>query len=186
MQLKKLITLFLNIFYAFILKHELINIYNSDYKILCGLQLLAYIRENQLETVYKETVKLLKWALSIPVTSESSKHSMHIHKRVKTYLCNSTSNARPSNVSTLSSHLWSRGWRVIGISGSLIWSKTLMELIFNPCGIFQWSPVSQIHSSHLYAGAPGIFSDLLMSVQTLKREWGAESNRKLLQLFNPW
>ena len=24
--------------------------------------------------------------------------------------------------------------RVIGISGSLIWSKTLMELIFNPCG----------------------------------------------------
>ena len=24
--------------------------------------------------------------------------------------------------------------RVIGISGSLTWSKTLMELIFNPCG----------------------------------------------------
>ena len=27
--------------------------------------------------------------------------------------------------------------RVIGISGSLIWSKTLMELIFNPCGEFR-------------------------------------------------
>ena len=26
--------------------------------------------------------------------------------------------------------------RVIGISGSLIWSKTLMELTFNPCGEF--------------------------------------------------
>ena len=26
------------------------------------------------------------------------------------------------------------GRRVIGISGSLIYSKTLMELIFNPCG----------------------------------------------------
>ena len=27
--------------------------------------------------------------------------------------------------------------RVIGIPGPLIWSKTLMELIFNPCGKFQ-------------------------------------------------
>ena len=30
-----------------------------------------------------------------------------------------------------------RGRRVIGISGSLIWSETLMELIFNPCGEFR-------------------------------------------------
>ena len=29
------------------------------------------------------------------------------------------------------------GRRVIGISGSLIWSKTLMELIFSPCGEFR-------------------------------------------------
>ena len=29
------------------------------------------------------------------------------------------------------------GRRVIGISGSLIWSKTLVELIFNPCGEFR-------------------------------------------------
>ena len=64
------------------------------------------------------------------------------------------------------------GRRVIGISGSLIWSKTLMELI-NPCGEFQWSPegpVSQIHSSHLHVRAPGISSDLLRSVQMLKGE----------------
>ena len=50
--------------------------------------------------------------------------------------------------------------RVIVISGSLIWSKTLMELIFNPCGEFRWSPegpVSQIHSPHLLVGAPGIY-----------------------------
>ena len=32
-----------------------------------------------------------------------------------------------------------RGRRVIGISGSMIWSKTLMELIFNYCGEFRWS-----------------------------------------------
>ena len=70
------------------------------------------------------------------------------------------------------------GRRVIGISGSLIWSKTIMELIFNPCGEFRWSPegpVSRIHSPHLQDGAPGIFSDLLRSVQMLKGEWGAES-----------
>ena len=54
--------------------------------------------------------------------------------------------------------IWGR--RVIGISGSVIWSKTLMELIFNPCSEFRWSPegpVSQIHSPHRLVGAPGIF-----------------------------
>ena len=83
-------------------------------------------------------------------------------------------------------YTWRR--RVIGISGSLIWLKTLMELIFNPCGEFPWSsegPVSQIRSPHLLVGAPGIFSDLLMSVQMLKRELGAESNGKLPHLFIP-
>ena len=78
------------------------------------------------------------------------------------------------------------GRRVIGISGSLIWSKTLMELTFNPCGEFRWSPVgpvSQIHSPHLLVSAPGIFSDLLRFVQMLKRERGAESNGKLPHLF---
>ena len=57
-----------------------------------------------------------------------------------------------------------RGRRVIGIFGSLIWSKTLMELRFNHCGEFRRSPegpVSQIHSPHLYVGAPGIFPDIL-------------------------
>ena len=79
------------------------------------------------------------------------------------------------------------GRRVIGISGSLIWSKTLMKLIFNPYGEFRWSPegpVSQMHSPHLLVGAPGIFSDLLRFVEMIKREWGAESNEKLPHLFN--
>ena len=61
----------------------------------------------------------------------------------------------------------------IGISESLIWSKTLMQLIFNPCGEFQRSsegPVSQIHSPHLHVGVPVMFSDLLRSVQIIKRE----------------
>ena len=66
--------------------------------------------------------------------------------------------------------------------------KPVMELTFNPCGKFRLSPqgpVSQIHSPHLNVGAPGIFSDLLRSVQMLKREWGAESNGKLSHLFIP-
>ena len=80
------------------------------------------------------------------------------------------------------------GRSVIGISGSLIWSEVLMELIFNPCGEFLASPegpVSQIHTPHLHVCAPGIFSDLLRSVQMLKREQGAESNGKLPHLFIP-
>ena len=42
-----------------------------------------------------------------------------------------------------------------------------------------------MHSPHLNVGAPGIFSDLLRSVQVLKREWGVESNGKLPHLFIP-
>ena len=74
---------------------------------------------------------------------------------------------------------------VIGIFGSLILSKVLMEVIFNTCGECRWSPegpLSQLHSPHLLAGAPGIFSDLLRSLGMLKREWGAESNGKLPHL----
>ena len=79
------------------------------------------------------------------------------------------------------------GRRLIGISGSLILSKILLEMTFNPCDEFRWSPegpVSQIHSSHLTL-VPLDISDLLRSVQMVKREWGAESNGKLPYLFIP-
>ena len=45
--------------------------------------------------------------------------------------------------------------------------------------------VSQIHSAHFHVGAPGIISDLLRSVQMVKREQGAEINGKLPHLFIP-
>ena len=64
----------------------------------------------------------------------------------------------------------------------------LIGLYFNHSGECPWSPegtVSQIHSPHLHAGTPEIFSDLLWSVQMLKREWGAESNGKLPHPFIP-
>ena len=74
---------------------------------------------------------------------------------------------------------------MIGISGSLIWLKTVMELIFNPYGEFQRSPEAQLAKSSPPQWGPGIFSDLLRSVQMIKREWGVESNGKLLHLFIP-
>ena len=73
---------------------------------------------------------------------------------------------------------------MIAISGSLIWSKTLVELIFNPCG--------EVRKSHL-ATSTLLTSTLvplgsfrfLRSVQMVKGEWGAESNGELPHLFIP-
>ena len=39
--------------------------------------------------------------------------------------------------------------------------------------------------AHLHAGAPEIFSNTLRSVLMLKRDWGADSNRKVPHLFIP-
>ena len=72
---------------------------------------------------------------------------------------------------------------VIGISGSLIWSKTLMELIFNPSGEFRQTSEGPVSPSSPPRWCPWVFSDLLSSVQMLKREWGAENNEKLPHLF---
>ena len=44
---------------------------------------------------------------------------------------------------------------------------------------------SQIHSPHLLAAVPGMFSDLLRSDEMLNREWGSESNGKRTHLFIP-
>ena len=70
-----------------------------------------------------------------------------------------------------------------------------MELIFNPCCEFRWSPKdpeSQIHSPHVHVGAPGIFSDLLRFFQMLKRESGVRkatgsySTYSSLVKLQPW
>ena len=79
------------------------------------------------------------------------------------------------------------GRRMIGISWTLNWSKTLKELIFNPYGKFQWSPeglVSQINSPHLHAGPLDPFCSF-RSVQMLKREWGEEICGKIPHPFIP-
>ena len=74
---------------------------------------------------------------------------------------------------------------MIGMSGSLIWSETLMGLIFNPCGEFRLSPedpVSQIYSPHLHAGAPEIYQNLF---KCQRESGGDESNGKLPHLSIP-
>ena len=50
-----------------------------------------------------------------------------------------------------------------------------MELTFNCCGEFRWSPegpVCEIHSPHLHDGAPEIFSDLLRFCSDTKERVG--------------
>ena len=72
--------------------------------------------------------------------------------------------------------VFSRGRRMIGISGSLIWSTTLMEMIFNPHGEFRWSPDPNPLSSPP-RWCPWDLSDFLRSVQMLKRERERERER---------
>ena len=74
------------------------------------------------------------------------------------------------------------GQRLIGISGSLIWSKTLVELIFNPCGEFRCRRAQLAKST--------LLTSTLVSLESFKvcsgakeRKWGAESNGKLSHLF---
>ena len=102
---------------------------------------------------------------------QNSKHFTKFKKSGRTKFLSLKKRTCPEKTGRMTTLHWGR--RVIEISGSLIWSKTLMELIFNPCGEFRWSPegpVCQIHSSHLLVGVPRIFSDLLRFVQMLKRE----------------
>ena len=73
---------------------------------------------------------------------------------------------------------------MIGISGSLIWSETLMELILNPCGEFRLHGGPNLPNP-LSSPPRWCPWDLLRSIQMLKREWGAERNGKLPHLFIP-
>ena len=72
---------------------------------------------------------------------------------------------------------------MIGISGSLIWSKPCWNWYLTP--LVNFCEVQRAHSLDLRVCAPGIFSELLRFVQMLKRDWGSKSNGKLLHLFYP-
>lgn len=63
--------------------------------------LLKYFLNNGLEKIYQETVRLIRPILIFPVSTASSERSMSALKRVKTFLRNSMSDSRLSNLSTL-------------------------------------------------------------------------------------
>ena len=63
-------------------------------------------------------------------------------------------------------------------------SSTLLSLLLRH-KLFSYVTWRAAHGPDVHAGAPRIFSDLLRSVQMLKREWGEESNGKLPHLFIP-
>ena len=82
-------------------------------------------------------------------------------------------------------YIWGEGW----LEFLDLWSgkKTLMELIFNPCGEFWWNPegpVSQIHSPHLHVGASGICSDAKERVG-YGRQWEATKPIQSLVKLQP-
>ena len=94
------------------------------------------------------------------------------------------------NVAQISWHLsYGGGEECLGFPNLWSGQKPLLNWYLTPCGEFRWSPegtVSQIHSSHLHAGAPGFFADLLRSVQMVKIEWSVESNGKLPSKTAAW
>ena len=79
--------------------------------------------------------------------------------------------------------MWGR--RVIGIYGSQIWSKTLINWYLTPVVNFGEVRRAQLAKSTLLTSTlvPLRSSQNLRSVQMLKREWGAENNGKLPHLF---
>ena len=86
-------------------------------------------------------------------------------------------------------YIWWR--RVIGISRSVIWSKSLMELIFSPCGEFRWSPevlVSQIHSPHPTLGPLGSFNVCLDAKERVGCRKHREATAPIQSLvkLQPW
>ena len=78
---------------------------------------------------------------------------------------------------------------MIGISGSLIWSKTLMELTFNSYGEIRWSPEGPVPNplSPPPRWCPwDLFTSFKVCSDAKERDRGAESNGKLPHLFYPW
>ncbi|KAJ4437639.1 hypothetical protein ANN_17784 [Periplaneta americana] len=63
--------------YVHALQNELVNIYSSGKdKDKSFIELLAFTVDNELETVYEQTVKLLQLILSIPVSSTTTERSV--------------------------------------------------------------------------------------------------------------
>ncbi|GBN55865.1 hypothetical protein AVEN_273039-1 [Araneus ventricosus] len=86
------------------LKAELGVIYRrSDFRNMTGaISLLQFIIENNLQTTFPETYKLLKIIVTIPMTTAEAERCFSTLKRVKTFLRSTMSEDRLSALATLS------------------------------------------------------------------------------------
>ena len=68
------------------------------------------------------------------------------------------------------------------------WDFRISDLVKNPDVEFRWSlegPVSQIHSPHFHAGAPGIFSDFLKVCSDAEERVGCGKQREVTTRIHP-
>lgn len=82
------------------MQNKLTNAYSDETKNLL-IKLLLKFLDNDLEKIYNETTQFIKLILTFPMSAASSERSMSALKRVKTFLRNSMTDARFSNLSIL-------------------------------------------------------------------------------------
>lgn len=98
-KLIKLLKQYPNMFEENRLSNELCVIYSDNNKHLH--KLLDFIIKNNLQEIYSQFTKLCQLVLTIPATTASSKRSMSTLKRVKSFLRNTMTNERLTNLSSL-------------------------------------------------------------------------------------
>lgn len=100
-KLIKLLKQYPNMFEENRLRNELSVIYSDNNKHLPPHKLLDLIIKNNLQEIYSQFTKLCQLVLTIPATTASSERSMSTLKRIKSFLRNTMTNERLTNLSSL-------------------------------------------------------------------------------------
>lgn len=101
--LLKTLTKQYNFFNEELLKNELIVLYGNNIVENCTSphEMLKCFHDNDLQSCMPEVFKLLNVTVVLPVTSASTERSFSALKRIKTYIRNSTGQARLSNMAKI-------------------------------------------------------------------------------------
>ncbi|KAL4091710.1 hypothetical protein QTP88_026361 [Uroleucon formosanum] len=100
-KLIKLLKQYPNMFEENRLRNELSVIYSDNNKHLPPHKQLDLIIKNNLQEIYSQFTKLCQLVLTIPATTASSERSMSTLKRIKSFLRNTMTNERLTNLSSL-------------------------------------------------------------------------------------
>lgn len=100
-KLIKLLKQYPNMFEENRLRNELSVIYSDNNKHLPPHKLVDLIIKNNLQEIYSQFTKLCQLVLTIPATTASSERSMSTLKRIKSFLRNTMTNERLTNLSSL-------------------------------------------------------------------------------------